>query len=108
MTALTARRAKLEDKLADLKASRGAALLDGKPFDNSAIDAAQADLDAIVEAEGEAARRERRLADETRAERIARLTAQYKARPRGITRKSRRREGRTVVGRAHSHGVGAR
>lgn len=78
MTTLTARRKTLEGKLAELKAARGSALLDGRKFDNSAVAAAEQELAAIVEAEGEAGRRARALASETEAERLSRLTAQEK------------------------------
>lgn len=54
---LAAERRKAERLLAELKKQRGKALLDGQPFNGARITEAEAALEAIVEAEGEAGRR---------------------------------------------------
>lgn len=53
----------LESKLSSLKRARGAAALDGRKFDSTAIDAVQAEIDARSDADGELARRKRETAD---------------------------------------------
>ena len=61
-------RKKAEKKLADLRAQRGAALLDGKAFDHSRITAAESELAAYDEAVNEAERRDAvRVAESGRA-----------------------------------------
>lgn len=57
--ALQERRIDIESQLEILRRKRGVAMLDGKPFDAKDMTKLQDELDAINEAEGEQARRER-------------------------------------------------
>jgi hypothetical protein len=74
--ALSERRAEAETRLERLQRERGAAMVDGGPVDHQAIAVAEAELAAMVEAEGVATARERALAAEAEAERVSRLRAQ--------------------------------
>jgi hypothetical protein len=58
-TTLAERRDDALARLDKLRRRRGAAVLDGKPFDDRAIIAAEQEVDALAQAEVEAARRER-------------------------------------------------
>lgn len=60
MTATLAERREIAlDRLASLRRQRGAAILDGKTFDDAEIIAAEQEIDALARAEIEAVRRER-------------------------------------------------
>jgi hypothetical protein len=52
----------LETEITGLRRQRGAARLDGRPFDDGTIAAKQAERDALVDAEAERVRREREAA----------------------------------------------
>jgi hypothetical protein len=62
MTGLDDRRAEAAGRLDALWRERSAALLDGKPFADEEITAAEQDLDTLAEAEAEAVRREKEAA----------------------------------------------
>jgi hypothetical protein len=57
MTGLNDRRAEAAGRLEALRRERGVALLDGKPFADEEIIAAEQELDALAEAEAEAVAR---------------------------------------------------
>ncbi len=59
MLSLDHRKSEVLSRLDELRQARGTAYLDGAPFDYADIEAAERELEAIVAAEGEAARRER-------------------------------------------------
>lgn len=59
MLSLDDRKTEVLSRLDELRQARGSAYLDGAPFDHADIETAERELEAIVAAEGEAARRER-------------------------------------------------
>ncbi len=64
---LETRREEAEAKLTELRARRGAAVLDGKPFAVAKIDALVHEVAGLDEAEGEQARRQRAEAERAHA-----------------------------------------
>jgi hypothetical protein len=72
-------REQIETRLAELHQQRGAALLNGKTFDNAKIVAEHEKLQALEDVEAEAARRSRtaaaEAADKEQASRLARIEA---------------------------------
>ncbi len=65
------RRSEVEAHISEQKAMRGAAIADGKPFESSKLESAEAELAGLIEAEGEFARRERAAAVEMQSARTA-------------------------------------
>jgi hypothetical protein len=68
-------RDELLTKMGNLRAQRGAAVLDGRPFDVTALSTVSAALEAQDDAEAETLRRERAAAAQAAAERHGRLVA---------------------------------
>jgi len=62
---LEMRRSELTEKITGLRAERAKAMLEDKPFDGSALRAAEEERDAVAEAIAELDRQERQTADET-------------------------------------------
>ena len=69
----------IETRLASLRRDRGAATLAGKTFDNAVISSAEGELDALHDAEAEAARREREAAEAARLKQLGELHTQLAA-----------------------------
>lgn len=69
------RRAALEVQIADAQERQGAALLDGRPFDASGLAELHGQLNALIAAEGEQARRERDKLERQEQKRLASLRA---------------------------------
>jgi hypothetical protein len=69
--ALATRAAELNDELAALRHARALAVLAGESFDSQSIAAAEAELAALADAEGEAVKRARAAASAAAAERRA-------------------------------------
>lgn len=77
-TTLSERIASTEAKLAALRAKRGAAVLDDADFDALEYANAEAELEALRDAEGEAVRRERAMAQTARGKRRIELRDRIK------------------------------
>jgi len=76
---MTQTREALEGKLSDLRRQRGAAILDGKKYDATAILSAADELAALEDVEGERTRRDRLAADRVRAEQATKLRTELVA-----------------------------
>ena len=59
MANIAERRSEAEAKLMELRAQRGAAVLDGEPFDNAALEKLSAEVDSLAAASDEKIKRER-------------------------------------------------